>query len=128
MSLNRILTLDALTCAAMGLLLLLATPALSAALSLPQALLFWAGVILMPTALFMAALGLMARPAGAAVWLVVLGNAGWVLASLVAIFATAPNGLGIAFVLLQALVVLWLTAAEYRSLTRREMGHYSRTA
>lgn len=120
MPINRILILDALTCAAMGIVLTLASRWLAMILSLPQGLLFWAGLILLPIALFMAILGLTSRPAAAAVWLVIVGNALWVLASLVVILSVSSGPLGIAFVLAQTLVVACFTWIEYRALILRQ--------
>jgi hypothetical protein len=52
------------------------------------------------------------------VWLVILGNAGWVIASLALIFGDwiAPNMLGIAFIGVQAIAVAILAALEYSGL------------
>ena len=82
MTLNKILAFDALTCALMGALLILFAPALAAWLGLPRDLLFYAGWLLIPVALFMALLARGTPPWMGGVWLVILGNAGWVLASL----------------------------------------------
>ena len=118
-TLNKILAFDALTCALMGAVLSLAAPALSTLLALPQDLLFYAGLLLFPIAAFMAILALQDRPSPAGVWLIILGNAGWVLASLAVLAMPTPNMLGILFVLLQAAVVALLALAEYRALAPR---------
>lgn len=114
--LSQILRVDALTCVAMGALLAtLATP-LAGLLGLPASLLTWAGVLLFPCA----ALMLLAsrRPLSVPlVWIVVVGNVGWVLASLIVAFVLFdPNLLGIAFILAQAFVVAVLGGLEWRGL------------
>ncbi|WP_439815996.1 hypothetical protein [Zavarzinia sp. CC-PAN008] len=115
MSINRLLILDAITCTAMGLLLAVAAAPLSGLLALPQPLLFWAGIALFPIALFMVLVGTRPAPPQAAVLLVVLGNLGWVAASVAVIGLARPNELGTAFVLAQAVVVAILAIAEFRA-------------
>ena len=112
MTLNKILAFDALTCALIGALLILFAPALAAWLGLPRDLLFYAGWLLIPVALFMALLARGTPPWMGGVWLVILGNAGWVLASLAILPVTGPNLLGAGFVLVQAGVVACFTMAE----------------
>lgn len=122
MTLNRILAFDAFTCALMGAALIVAAPALSGLLALPQNLLSYAGWLLIPIAIFMAVLARQAAPWAAGVWLVILGNAGWVVASIAFLFVTNPNALGVAFVALQALVVAILAVAELNAGSRRPIG------
>lgn len=112
MTLNRILALDALTCALMGIVLILSASALSSLLALPHGLLFFAGCALLPIAIFMAALSRQPSPWPAGVRLVVLGNAAWVLASLAVLVIADPNPLGAGFLLAQAVVVALLAMAE----------------
>lgn len=111
MTINKVLAFDALTCALMGIVLVLAAPALATLLALPHDLLFYAGYLLLPIAIFMAATAW--RPVPAGVWLVILGNLAWVLASLVVLFAAGPNTWGAAFLVLQALVVALLGLTEF---------------
>lgn len=115
-SLRAVLVLDAATCLLMGVLLVAAAGPLAALLGLPQALLFWAGIVLFPSAALMAATAVTRRPLPGLVWLVIVGNAAWVLASLGVLMVFEPNALGIAFVLVQAVVVLVLLVLEKRSL------------
>jgi hypothetical protein len=113
--LRQILAIDAATCVAMGLLLVVAADPLSTLTGLPHALLFWAGVLLFPSALSMAAAAAVPRPA--LVWLVIAGNAAWALASVaVATVLFEPTSVGRAFVLLQAAVVAVLLVLERRGL------------
>jgi hypothetical protein len=115
MNLRKILWLDAATCVATGLLLSLLSPQLSVWLGLPEALLFYAGLALFPIAAFMAWTA--TRLVEPAVWLVIGGNALWVLGSF-AVLALSPTGLGYAFVIAQALAVAVLAELEYVGLRR----------
>jgi hypothetical protein len=119
MTINKILDFDALTCAAMGVVLTSSATTLAPLLALPRDLLFYAGGVLFPIALFMAVLARQARPWVSGVWLVVLGNAAWVVGSLAVLVAAAPNALGAAFLVLQALVVALLALAEFRAIAGR---------
>jgi hypothetical protein len=113
MNLRLVLWLDAATCVATGLLLSVLAGRLSELLGLPQALLFYAGLSLFPIAAFMAWTA--QRPAAPAVWLVIGGNALWVLGSL-AVLALSPTAIGTAFVIAQAVAVAVLAELEYRGL------------
>lgn len=113
MTINRILAVDAATCAIMGLLLVIAASGLSELLGPPEILLTYAGIILLPIALFMALLARRSTPSPAGVWLVVVGNLAWVVGSVAVLAAFEPNGIGIGFVLLQAAVVTILAFAEF---------------
>jgi len=116
MFLRNTLLLDAATCVATGALLSLASGPLSTLLGLPAALLFYAGLSLFPIAAFMLWTSL-ARPAPA-VWIVILGNAGWVLASVVVLFGFSPTVLGYVFVIVQAAAVALLAELEYAGLRK----------
>ncbi|WCL53252.1 hypothetical protein [Gimibacter soli] len=115
-SLKSILLLDAATCLLMGLLLVAASGFVSGLTALPPALLFYAGALLLPIGLYMAATATWWLGNAAAVWLVIIGNAGWVVASIILLEMIAPNGLGTAFVVAQALVVAALGWIEFWSL------------
>ena len=113
--LNTILTLDAATCAVMGLLLVFAVDAVSALTQISAPLLLWAGLLLLPIACFMA---LVARASQAPAWAVtfiVLGNLLWVIASLALPLSgtITPNGFGWIFLLAQAGVVALFTWLEW---------------
>lgn len=114
-NLKHLLLLDAVSCAGMGALLLIGAPPIEAWTSIPSGLLIAAGILLLPTALFMALIAARHSGNAAAVWTVVLGNAGWVAASLVVVAAgpIQPNALGIAFILTQAAFVAVLALLEY---------------
>lgn len=118
--LRRSLLADAVITSATGLLLALGAPALSGLLGLPEALLRWAGVSLLP---FAGLVALLARRDGAprgAVLAVVLYNALWALDSVVllALDWVQPTLLGSAFVVAQALVVGLFALAQYAGLRR----------
>ena len=108
---------DAAASGATGLLL--AAGALAPLLGLPEGLLRVAGLVLLPYAAFVAWLG--ARGGGAprnAVRAVVAINLLWALDSvlLLALGPVSPNGLGTAFVLAQAMVVLGFAAVQWTAL------------
>lgn len=114
--LKTILLLDAATCLLMGLLLATASGFVCSITALPQPLLFCAGLLLLPIGLFMAATAIWWLGSAAAVWLIIVGNVGWVIASLGLLMNVTANGLGVVFVLAQALVVAVLAWVEYRAL------------
>lgn len=114
-ALGRILALDALTCTAMGLLLLAASGPIAGLTALPPSLLFYAGALLIPIAIYMAQVARKGTDNGLAVGLVILGNIGWVVASLALFAFIAPNALGVAFIMAQAAVVGLLAWLEYTS-------------
>lgn len=120
-----ILTLDAATCAAMGLLLLLAAGPIAGITAIPAPLLVWAGALLLPIALHMVVVARFGTGSAPAVWLVILGNIGWVAASLALFGFIAPNGLGTALILAQALVVAGLAWLEFRAWRGASASHHA---
>jgi hypothetical protein len=119
-SLRHSLLSDAVITSATGLLLALGARPLSALLGLPQALLFWAGVSLLPFAGLVALLARRESPPRAAVLAVVAYNALWALDSvlLLALGWVSPTLLGSLFVVAQALVVAGFALAQYAGLRR----------
>lgn len=117
LSLRSVLYLDAVTCLAMGGALVAAAGTVAELTVIPEPLLFYAGLSLIPLALVIAAIArwLEGSPA---VWLVILGNAAWVAGSLALIAGViSPNLLGTGFILAQAVVVCvltWLELSAYR--------------
>ena len=93
---------------------------LSEQLSLPAMLLTETGIFLVGYVLMLLFLAGMARVWAAAIQFVVIGNVGWALGCL-ALAATplvSPSGLGVAFLLFQAVAVLlfaWLERAGLRA-------------
>jgi hypothetical protein len=121
LSLRSILLLDAASCVASGLPMAAASRVLASATDIPAALLVPAGLALLPIAAFITFVALRPSSWPGAVWLIVMGNIGWVLASLwlAAGGVIAPNALGTAFIVAQAVVVAalaWLEAAMVRRL------------
>lgn len=114
--LKTILLLDSATCLLMGAVLTAGSGFVSGITALPQTPLFYSGVLLAPIGLFMAATAQLWLGSAAAVWLIIVGNAGWVIASLVLLTIVISNGLGVAFVLAQVLVVAVLARIEHRAL------------
>ena len=115
--LRTVLIVDAATCVATGALMSLGATALAGLTRLPETLLFGAGLSLFPIAAFIALVA--SRPSAAGVWVVVLGNVGWVIGSLLLLAAgPAPNALGIAFVIVQAIAVAMLAELEVIGLKR----------
>jgi hypothetical protein len=122
MKLSQILALDALTCVFMGVALIAVTPALSSLLALPQDLLFYAGCLLLPIAVFMATLSRQVAPSSTGVWLVILGNVAWIFASVAVVASVLSNALGVGFLLLQAFIVAIFSLAEFKAVSRRDAG------
>jgi hypothetical protein len=118
--LSRILMFDAATCAVMGVALLMASEPLGRILALPADLLFHAGFALMPIAAFVAWISMRRPVFPAGTWAVIVGNIGWVIASVAVLLLPfiAPNLLGAVFVLAQAAAVAILAAMEWRALER----------
>lgn len=110
---RAVLIFDGALCLGMGAGLILLRGPVAGLTGLPEALLLWAGILLLPVA---ALIGVAARAGrGWLVRLVAIGNAGWVAASVALVaFDLAPmNGLGAAFVLVQALGVAAVAALEW---------------
>lgn len=115
--LRTVLKLDALSCLGLAALLVPLAGLLSGPLGIPATLLNQSGVALIPIGLFIGWLGVRGHGSAALVWLVILGNLGWVAASF-AVTASLPGilPLGIAFVTGQALTVLVLATLEMRGI------------
>jgi hypothetical protein len=112
-SLKTLITVDALTCTAMGVVLLFASAPISAITHIPQALLHWAGLSLLPIAAFMAITAAASAPRWA-VNLVILGNLLWAIASIIlpAGGFIIPNPAGWFFLIGQAALVVLLSKLE----------------
>jgi hypothetical protein len=116
--LQKLLFADAAICVAFGLLIATAATPLGRVLEVPSALLFYAGLALLPTAAYIAFVATRATHSPAAVWGVVAGNLAWTCASFWILLADVitPNLLGVVFVSGQAVLVLILAALEARGL------------
>ncbi len=120
--LRRALQADALVSGAMALLLVTAAGTLAPLLALPQPVLLETGLFLIAYAAFVGWLGSRTTLQRPLVLLVVIGNALWTLASVALLLssAVAPNGLGMAFVLIQAVAVGVFAELQYIGLRRSE--------
>lgn len=118
--LRRILLADAVVSGSTGVLLLAAAPVLERLLALPAPLLRYAGFSLLPFAALVLVLAKRDVLPRGGVWTVIALNAAWVVASaaLLVVGGVAPNGLGYAFVIVQALAVAALAEMQYMGLRR----------
>ena len=78
---RRIVLIDAVTCIAMGALLVLGAAALAPLLGLPDTLLQYSGLSLFPIAAFMLWVATRSNLPRAGVWTIIAGNALWVAGS-----------------------------------------------
>jgi hypothetical protein len=118
--LRRVLALDSASCATIGLLLCLGAAPLSGLFGLDTRLLFGAGLLLLPLAAFIAWLASRPAPPSPLVWVVIVGNLAWTAESFLLISTESGRitALGNAFVAMQAIAVLAITALEYTGLQR----------
>jgi hypothetical protein len=113
-NLKTILFLDAVTCAAMFLLCVLAAATVSALLGLPDSVVIAAGWICLAAAAPMLFVAMQKAPSRGLTNLIAVGNLGWVAASLavLAIFAGQMRWLVIGVTLAHARVVLEFALLE----------------
>ena len=118
--LKRALTIDALMTGATALLLLLAAGVLARLLAVPEPLLRYAGIALVPFVAFVAFVA--RRPAvPRATILAIIGlNVAWVAASVWLLLGgrIQPNPLGYAFIIAQAVAVALFAEIQYVGLRR----------
>lgn len=109
---------DAAASGATGLLLAAGAGPLAPLLGLPYPLLLVAGLLLLPYAAVVAWVGMRTAPAAKAVRAIVAVNLLWVADSLLLLVLApfTPAALGIAFVLVQAVVVLGFAVAQWLGL------------
>ncbi len=119
--LRRAMLADAVLSGTTGLLMIAGAGILSKFLAIPQPLLFWAGLILVPYVAYVVYVGTRTVIPQGGVWLVIAANAVWTLASagLLVTGPIAPNILGHAFIVAQAVVVAVLGELQYVGLRRR---------
>lgn len=113
--LRRVLAFDAASGAGTGVLHLLLAPLLSTWLGLPEALLQASGVAIFVFVLLAGWLALQASPPRGPLMAIVLLNFAWAIACLWLAFGGAfnPTPLGMAYLLVQAAVVLVLAELEW---------------
>jgi hypothetical protein len=120
--LKTVLLIDAATCVATGLLTTLGAVVVSELTRIPSGLLMSAGLILFPIAAFMAWVAMRPEPWIAGVWLVIFGNIGWVVGSMLLLLGgfMTLNGFGYGFVLAQVVVVAILAELEIIGVRRSQ--------
>lgn len=121
--LRVVLAVDAISSLMMGLGLALAANMLSTFTSIPQDLLFAAGILLLPFAAFVGFLATRETPSRVGVWAVIAVNALWVLESVVLLVSDwiAPNLLGSIFIAVQAVAVGVFAELQYFGLRKERM-------
>lgn len=128
--LKTALVADAIVSGGVAVLQLVAASWLSELLMLPRTLLVETGGFLVAYTILLIVLARSTRVWSAIVGIVVLGNVGWAAGcvGLLATDALAPSGLGVAFVLVQALAVLVFAVLEYMGLKASEPRAGTRAA
>ena len=118
--LRTVLLVDAVTCVATGALMTVGAGFVSGLTQIPTGLLMSAGLSLFPIAAFIAFVATRRSLLRAGVWLVIIGNVGWVLGSVLLLVSGSitPNGTGYAFVIAQAVAVAILAELETFGLRR----------
>lgn len=118
------LVADAVATAATGLLMAAFSGSLGSLLALPVPLLQYSALVLLPYAAFVGYLSSRVRVPVAAVWTVIVLNVLWAVDSVALLFTdwVVPTGLGMAFVIFQALVVAALAELQYFGLRQSHTG------
>jgi glucose uptake protein GlcU len=118
--LRRALLADAFISAATGLLMLIGANVLASLLGLPEALLRYAGLVLLPYGALVAYIATREQLRRWAVWAVIIANAIWAVDSIILLLSgwLTPNALGYAFIIFQALVVAAFAEIQYIGLRR----------
>ena len=114
------LVVDAVVSGVTGLLLMAGAAWLESLLAVPQGLLRYAGLSLLPFAAMVALVATREPLSRAAVGTVVALNFGWVVASvlLLLVGGIEPNGLGVAFILVQAVAVAVLADVQFMGIRK----------
>lgn len=122
--LRMVLLLDAAASGVMALLLIAGATLLAPLLALPQALLVWAGVLLVPWTIMLVMLSRKDALPRLVLYDVVAVNALWVAASLGILVAglVSPNLLGAAFIVVQAVAVAGFAVLQLAGLRRQVDG------
>ena len=118
--LRRVLTIDAVVSGSTALLLMLAAGQLAPRLGVPDALLRYVAILLVPFAIYV---GILARrevvPRGSVVAVIAM-NVAWVIASVWLVIGSAiqPNALGYAFIIGQAVAVALFAELQFVGLRK----------
>jgi hypothetical protein len=123
--LRRALYADAAISGATGLLMMLGAGLLKDILGVPDSLLYYAGLSLLPFAALLVYLATRESLARPVIWAVIVYNALWALDSILLLFTgwVAPTALGYAFVIAQAVVVAIFTELQYLGLRRSQASY-----
>jgi hypothetical protein len=118
--LRRVLVADAAISGTTGLLLFAAASPLASLLGLPEVLLRYAGLSLIPFAAAVLYLARSQEPSRGAVWSIIALNVLWAADSVLLLMTNwvSPGALGYAFVIAQALIVALLGELQYVGLRR----------
>ena len=113
--LQTILIIDAAACVAIALLMVAGADEIATLTQFPASLLLYAGLSLFPIGAYIAFVATRKTLSRAGVWLVMLGNFGWVAGSIALLAGglISPNALGYVFVAFQAVAVALLADLEY---------------
>ncbi len=118
--LRRVLLLDAATGVGMALLHTAFGGTIAGVTGMPMALVLAAGLVLFPIAALMGWTALRAHVVAPAVWLVILGNVGWTIASFAIVLGPdiGLSAIGQFYICAQALSVLMFATLEFVGLRR----------
>jgi hypothetical protein len=118
--LRRVLLADGAVSGAAGVVMIVGGGFLAPITNLPQPLLTYAGVLLLPWMIALIALARMANVPRAGVQAVIAVNALWVLGSIAVLFLNAPTLFGYAFVIAQAVAVGLFAELQMMALKREQ--------
>lgn len=118
--LRRALLIDAIATAMVGIGMVAFSQQLAGLLHLPSALLLGAGVFMLGYAAVIGLIGRRATLPRWAVLLAIVGNFAWALACVALAFGglLAPNTLGVAFLLVQAAIVVGFAELQFFGMKR----------
>ncbi|MFL6714345.1 MAG: hypothetical protein ACJ8LN_15680 [Sulfurifustis sp.] len=114
------LTADAAVSGATGVLMVFLSGLLDGLLQVPPSLLFYAGLVLIPYAAFIAVLARRESLSRGIVTIVIAGNVLWATACVLVMLSgwVAPNWLGYAFIAVQAIAVVAFAELQYVGLRK----------
>ncbi len=112
---------DAAVSGLSALTLIVGAGVLSGLHGLPQALLFVCGLLFVPFSATVAFAASRREAPVPLVWAILIANAGWAVASIAVLFTgwLAPTTLGMAFVIIQAIVVAGFAELQFVGLRRQ---------
>ena len=124
--LRRILLADAIVSGATGVAMMLGAGMLAPLFGVPEALLRWAGLSLIPFAAFAAAVAMRDSIARGAVRVVIAANLLWAADSILLLFTgwVDPTVLGYAFIIGQAVIVAALAEVQHIGLKSAALPAY----